>query len=108
MSSSSKILNKGSVFALSISNRKGIKKTNVPEAIFVQDRGIAGDAHAGPGDRQVSLLATESIDKIKEKGLEVGPGDFAENITTKGVELYTLPVGAKIKFDGGVELGTPL
>jgi MOSC domain-containing protein YiiM len=95
---------KGIVIALSISDRKGIKKTNVPGAIFVRDHGLEDDAHAGPGDRQVSLLAMESIEKIKETGLEVNPGDFAENITTQGVEIHTLPLGSRIKLPGGVEL----
>jgi len=95
---------KGTVVALSISDRKGVRKTNVPEAVFVRDYGLEGDAHAGPGERQVSLLALESIEKIKKKGLEVGPGDFAENITTQGVEIHTLPLGSRIKLPGGVEL----
>ncbi len=94
---------KGFVSALSISKQKGIKKDNVSEVVFVVDHGIEGDAHAGVGDRQVSLLAMESIDKIRDKGLDVGPGDFAENITTKGVELHTLPLGTKFLLGGGVE-----
>lgn len=95
---------KGIVVALSISDHKGVRKTNVPGAVFVRDYGLEGDAHAGPGDRQVSLLALESIEKIKKKGLEVGPGDFAENITTQGVDIHTLPLGSRIKLPGGVEL----
>jgi MOSC domain-containing protein YiiM len=94
----------GVIAALSISKQKGIKKNNVLEVVFVPDHGIEGDAHAGSGDRQVSLLAIESIDKIIAKGLDVGPGDFAENVTTKGVELHTLPLGTKFLLDGGVEL----
>lgn len=95
---------KGFVSALSVSDQKGIKKNNVPEVVFVPDHGIEGDAHAGVGDRQVSLLAIESIDKIRAKGLDVTPGDFAENVTTRGVELYTLPLGTKLLLGGGVEL----
>lgn len=94
---------KGFVVALSRSDRKGIKKTNVSGAVFVRDHGLEGDAHAGPGDRQVSLLAVESIEKIKEKGLDVNPGDFAENITTRGVKLHTLPLGSRIILSCGVE-----
>ncbi len=95
---------KGSIQALSISKQKGIKKDNVSEVVFVVDHGIEGDAHAGSGGRQVSLLAIESIDKIIAKGLDVAPGDFAENVTTRGVELYTLPLGSKFILDGRVEL----
>lgn len=99
-----KALIKGVVVAFSISDRKGVRKTNVPNAVFVTDHGISGDAHAGPGNRQVSLLALESIDKIKERGLEVGPGDFAENVCAKGVELHTLALGSKIRLGDKVEL----
>ena len=95
---------KGVVAALSTSNRKGVRKTNVGEAVFLPEHGVEGDAHAGPGNRQVSLLALESIDKIMKKGAEVGPGDFAENITTQGVELHNLPLGTKMKLGNGVEL----
>ncbi len=57
------------------------------------EHGIEGDAHAGPWHRQVSLLAQESIDKMVAEGLNVGPGDFAENITTSGIEVAALPIG---------------
>ena len=59
--------------------------------------GLEGDAHGGPWHRQVSLLAQESIDKMVKKGLDVGPGDFAENITTSGIGLASLPIGTKLK-----------
>lgn len=95
---------KGIVVALSTSSRKGVQKTNRDKVIFVKDQGITGDVHAGSGHRQVSLLALESIDKIKKKGIEVGPGDFAENITTQGVQLYTLALGTKIILGNEVEL----
>ncbi|MFC1708642.1 MOSC domain-containing protein, partial [Candidatus Omnitrophota bacterium] len=74
---------KGSVAVVSVSEKKGVKKTNVESAELKVDFGIVGDAHAG-SERQVSLLAEESIEKMKQKGLNVGAGDFAENITTKG------------------------
>ena len=57
------------------------------------EHGIEGDAHAGPWHRQVSMLAQESIDKMVAAGLTVGPGDFAENITTTGIEVAALPIG---------------
>ena len=60
-------------------------------------RGFRGDAHAGPGVRQVSLLAEESIAKMRGKGLSVGPGDFAENVTVEGIVLQALPVGARLR-----------
>ena len=60
------------------------------------------DAHAGPWHRQVSLLAAESIEKIRKMGLDVKPGDFAENLTTEGIELPTLPIGTKLQINGNV------
>lgn len=87
----------GYISAVSVSKKKGTKKCNVSSAVLRKDCGIIGDAHAGPWHRQVSLLAQESIDKIKEKGLKVNPGDFAENITTEGITLMKLSLGNKIK-----------
>ncbi len=89
---------KGKVAAISVSENKGIKKRNIPEAELIQDLGIKGDAHAEGGIRQISLLAQESIEKIRKKGLNVKPGDFAENITTQGIDLLKLPVGTQIKI----------
>ncbi len=84
------------IHAISVSERKGIPKRNVTHALLRKDFGIVTDAHAGDWHRQVSLLAKESIEKMLAKGLEVGPGDFAENITTEGVDLPSLPVGQKL------------
>jgi len=64
----------------------------------LEETGLEGDAHAGSGHRQVSLLAVESIAKMKARGLDVGPGDFAENITTSGVDLVSLPVGSRLRL----------
>jgi MOSC domain-containing protein YiiM len=86
------------IVAVSTSKEKGIKKVNVAQGELVPNFGLAGDAHGGDWHRQVSLLAIESIEKIKAKGLDVKPGDFAENLTTEGIELYTLPVGQKLKI----------
>lgn len=91
------------VVALSISDRKGIPKRNVDAAVFREEWGIEGDAHAGPGHRQISLLADESIDKMRAQGLAVKPGAFAENITTAGLDLPALPVGTRMMI-GEVEL----
>lgn len=88
---------KGEIVAVSISDRKGEKKTNVPGSRLVVDKGLENDAHAGNWHRQVSLLAMESIDRIKGKGLDVQPGDFAENITTKGLKLWDLPIGTLLQ-----------
>jgi MOSC domain-containing protein YiiM len=86
------------VTAVSISRRKGEKKTNMDQIRLVENHGAAGDAHAGPWHRQVSLLGRESIDKMVRMGLAVGPGDFAENITTEGLELFSLPVGSRVEI----------
>ncbi len=95
---------KGSIKAISISDRKGVPKTNVPAAELKTDFGIAGDAHAATPNRQVSLLAAESIDKMLAKGADVQPGSFAENITTIGLDLMTLDIGTKLKLGPDVEL----
>ena len=95
---------KGRIRAISISAKKGTKKTNVPEAELKMDFGIVGDAHAGNWHRQVSLLAVESIDKMIVAGATVSPGNFAENITTEGIELPKLPIGSRLKIGGGIEL----
>ena len=84
------------IVAVSVSNRKGIKKSNLPECKLLEDEGLEGDAHAGDWHRQVSLLAVESINKIRERGLEVSPGDFAENITTSGLKIWELPMGTRL------------
>jgi MOSC domain-containing protein YiiM len=89
---------KAQVVEVSISKKKGVKKDNIPEGLLIENFGLKDDAHAGNWHRQVSLLATESIEKIKAKGLDVGPGDFAENITTIGINLVDLPIGTKMKM----------
>jgi MOSC domain-containing protein YiiM len=95
---------KGKVLAVNISEEKGTKKTNVQSCALLKDFGLKGDAHAGPWHRQVSLLANESIDKMKAMGLKVGYGDFAENITTEGVDLVHLPIGTTIRVGDSVLL----
>jgi MOSC domain-containing protein YiiM len=94
---------KGRVVSINISDKKGIRKKPVKEAEIITDHGIKGDAHAsGTWHRQVSLLALESIKKMQDLGLKVKPGDFAENITTEGIDLIVLPVGTGMKI-GDVE-----
>lgn len=93
----------GKVVAISISVRKGTPKSNVPTAVLVPAWGIEGDAHAGQWHRQVSLLAIESIEKMRAKGLDVGPGAFAENITTGFINLPNLAIGSRMRI-GDTEL----
>ena len=88
---------KAEIVAVSISREKGTRKENIPEGSLIEGYGFKDDAHAGDWHRQVSLLAMESIDKIRAKGLDVGPGDFAENITTLGIDLVHLPIGTRLK-----------
>jgi MOSC domain-containing protein YiiM len=95
---------RGKVLAVNVSEEKGTKKTNVQSCALLKDFGLKGDAHAGPWHRQVSLLANESIDKMKAMGLKVGYGDFAENITTEGVDLVHLPIGTTIRVGNSVLL----
>ncbi|MBI1922004.1 MAG: MOSC domain-containing protein [Geobacter sp.] len=86
------------VVSLNISKAKGERKTPVDSIELKEEHGIVGDAHAGAWHRQVSLLATESIRKMQEMGLDVGSGDFAENITTEGIDLPALPVGTRFSM----------
>jgi MOSC domain-containing protein YiiM len=88
----------GRIVAVSISDERGRKKRNVPRAELRVEHGIVGDAHAGPGKRQVSLLGIESVRKMQGRGIEVGPGEFAENITTEGIEVFTLPIGTRLRL----------
>ena len=95
---------KGTIKAISISKARGTVKTNVPSADLEIDFGIAGDAHGGDWHRQVSLLAVESTDKMIAKGAKVAPGNFAENITTEGLDLTALEIGSKLKLGDRAEV----
>ena len=94
----------GQIVAVSTSRRKGQKKSNLSECELIKDEGFEGDAHAGDWHRQVSLLAVESITKIRDKGMDVAPGDFAENITTSGIEIWQLELGTRLAVGSGAEL----
>jgi len=94
----------GEIIAVCTSLNKGERKKAVGHCRLLKEFGLEGDAHAGDWHRQVSLLAQESIDKMIAAGLDVGPGDFAENLTTSGIELYTLPVGSLFRLSSGAEL----
>jgi len=89
---------KGTVLAVCTSERKGIRKRNVERAELRPDWGIVGDAHAANWHRQVSLLAWESIEKMRALGLNVNVGSFAENITTQGLSLVDLPLGTHLRM----------
>jgi MOSC domain-containing protein YiiM len=85
------------IIAVCSSKTKGVRKEDIKCGILKTEYGLEGDAHADSGwHRQVSLLANESIEKMRKMGYEVGPGDFAENLTCEGMELYTLPIGTRL------------
>lgn len=87
----------GMIISVNISKKKGMRKRPVPSARVIEGTGIEGDAHASSHwHRQVSMLAIESIEKMKAKGLDVDCGDFAENLTTKDIILTDLPIGSRI------------
>jgi MOSC domain-containing protein YiiM len=85
------------IIAVCTSKSKGERKTDVGQGELLKGFGLAGDAHGGDWHRQISLLAIESIEKMRAAGLDVGPGDFAENLTTQGINLYTLPIGTRLQ-----------
>jgi len=97
-------ITKGKIKAISISSHRGTKKHNIPSADLRVDCGIAGDAHAGNWHRQVSLLAQESIERMVRKGAKVAAGDFAENITTEGINLQSLTIGSKLRLGADAEV----
>jgi MOSC domain-containing protein YiiM len=86
------------VLAVCISEKKGERKKPVEAVELRENHGIVGDGHAGDWHRQVSLLAQESIDKMRALGLDVNAGDFAENITTVGIDLVSLPIGSRLQI----------
>lgn len=86
----------GKVVAVCVSENKGERKKPVDSVEIRENYGIVGDAHSGEWHRQVSLLAIESIRKMQQLGLDVTTGDFAENITTEGVDLPSLPIGTRL------------
>ena len=90
---------KGVVLAVCISEHKGTRKYPVPAVTLKEDHGIVGDAHAGAWHRQISLLADESVDKMRAKGAVLQAGDFAENILIKGIDLKKLPVGTHLRIN---------
>ena len=92
------------ITSINVSARKGIQKEPIGDKsqTVVVDRGLKGDAHAGDWHRQVSFLAEESIERARAMGLQVGPGDFAENFTTEGIDLLDLPLGTQLRLGNEV------
>ena len=86
----------GTVTAVCTSPAKGTQKTNVNEALFIEDYGIQGDAHAGRWHRQVSLLSYDKIEAFRARGAEVTDGAFGENLVVQGIDFSTLPVGTRL------------
>ena len=86
------------ILSINISLKKGEQKVPVQEAELQVDHGIVGDAHAGNWHRQISMLADEDVETMRGQGIELNFGDFAENITTSGIELHTLPVGTRLNL----------
>jgi len=90
----------GYIKSINISHKKGVKKTPLDTALLIKNHGIKGDAHAGDWHRQISLLNQSSVDKIIE--LDLLPGDFAENITTVGLDLYNLPISTHLHVGNAI------
>ena len=88
------------IVSIAVSPKKGTRKTLVDRATVIEKHGLVGDAHAGDWHRQVSFLASESIQAAREKGLAVDFGDFAENVATEGIDWKHLPVGTRVKLGG--------
>ena len=92
-----RVAGSGKVISVNVSETTGVRKSDAGSCLLIEGRGLSGDAHAGDWHRQVSLLAVESVDKMRDRGLDVGPGDFGENLTTQGTELVSLPVGTRMR-----------
>ena len=92
------------IVSIALSRKKGTRKVTVNTARVLENHGLEGDAHAGTWHRQVSFLASESIQSTRAKGLDVDFGDFAENIATEGVDWPALPVGTRVRLGRQVEV----
>jgi MOSC domain-containing protein YiiM len=90
------------IVSIATSKKKGTRKTQVDEANLIVEHGLEGDAHAGPWHRQVCFLAEESIEKARKQGLDVTFGDFAENISTIGIDWPSIPVGTRVTLGESV------
>jgi len=86
------------VTCVCVGERRGAPKINIEKGYLRENHGVVGDAHAGPGDRQVSLVAVEDVDSVcREHGIEATPGDFAANVATRGMDLMALPIGCRLR-----------
>ncbi len=90
------------IVSIAVSKKKGTRKAPVDSVRIIEDHGIAEDAHAGPWHRQVSFLASESIQESRSRGLDVTFGDFAENIATEGIDWKTVPIGTRLRLGDSV------
>lgn len=90
------------IVSVNISDAKQTRKAPVTKVTLIEGNGVKGDAHAGPGKRQVSLLASEDIAIMRQNGANVTSGDFAENITTEGIDLPALPIGTRLTIGNAV------
>ena len=102
----------GVIIAVCASQKRMDPKRDVGDGYLREGYGLVGDAHAGLSEREVSLLAWESIERLsKEHGVDAGPGDFAENLTTQGLDLVSLPLGARLRIGEAVlevvQIGKP-
>jgi molybdopterin adenylyltransferase len=88
----------GRVVSVNVATAKGVAKDPQARVTLVAGYGVEHDAHAGPWHRQISLLARESIDTMRSLGADVGPGAFAENVTTEGISVRDLPIGARLQL----------
>ncbi len=86
------------IVSLSTSKKKGTQKKPIQEVVLIKAHGVEGDAHAGDWHRQISFLASESIDKVRQEGLDVTFGDFAENIATEGIDWESVPIGTRMQL----------
>ena len=92
------------IVSIAISKKKGTRKVPVDEALLIPNHGIESDAHAGDWHRQVSFLASESIERARDQGLDVTFGDFAENIATSGIDWVKVPIGTQVQLGDSVLL----
>ena len=86
------------VVSINTSKHKGTRKLRIDQVEIIKGHGLNGDAHAGPWHRQISFLSSESIESARKTGLEVGSGDFAENITTAGIDWKQIPIGSRLQL----------
>jgi len=102
----------GSIVAVCASQRRTDPKRDVGAGYLREGHGLVGDAHAGLSEREISLLSMESIERAnKDNGIKAGPGDFAENLTTRGIDLASLPIGTRLRAGEAVlevvQIGKP-